>query len=513
MKILDIISEDNALNEGGITQWFKRPFEDFLEKRAAAMLIKQIEKKYANDLAKQTACKDLSEKYGKYLAERELAGQTPIPLERLILKQPEYRGTSFATDQEFIDLTTRLAQFKKTQYLKDGAQAGKEAGKAKDEPNASPATGSVKATEDIIKANEELRKRVSERIKWITTTYRWFLAASLGKILWDWDEEHSTIEAQAKTGEIPESDAPYFPPVVTKGVAVSSNAKYATQWHWANAFKTDIPYTYDNVYARVQSWKDWRLGMADQTAWGRVSAWAGSIFASAKVVEKLGKTGWITDFAKWLDAMDKNTGIIKKTIGMGILGGVSLLNRTGQLIFVNKMSSDDMHDVFKAILVGNLTETLPEAARKTIEAGLAGTIPHQVAFVVVAKAFKAILDSSGNTVPPRTKEAEPKNTSDVDAANPMQQDPSQRNTPVDQTDSNGTVSKPAEKKAGPENKEAPKAAPEDNTPAGRGQRFSNAKENGEATVTINGKTYTTADFKEDGKYWTNDKTGESFLRY
>ena len=65
----------------------------------------------------------------------------------------------------------------------------------------------------------------------------------------------------------------------------------------------------------------------------------------------------------------------------------------------------------------------------------------------------------------------------------------------------------------PEKKEQPRVAPEDNTPAGRGQRFSTAKENGESTVTINGKTYNTADFKEDGKYWTNDKTGESFLRY
>jgi hypothetical protein len=127
MKILDIIAEDKSLNEGALSKWFTRHFTDFMERRAAAKLIAEIEKKYANDLAKQTACKELSEKYGKYLAERELAGQSPIPLERLILKQKEYAGTSFAKDPEFIDLTTRLAQVKKTQYLKDGAQAGKAA--------------------------------------------------------------------------------------------------------------------------------------------------------------------------------------------------------------------------------------------------------------------------------------------------------------------------------------------------------------------------------------------------
>jgi len=513
MKIIDIISEDKALNEGAWTKWFTRPIEDYLERRAAAKLIAEIEKKYAKDIAKQTACKELSEKYGKYLAERELAGQSPIPLERLILKQKEYAGTSFAKDAEFIDLTTRLAQVKKTQYLKDGAQAGK----AKDTTGASPVSGAVATTEDIIKRNEEVRKRVSERIKWINTTYKGFLGAQLLLILYDYDEEINTIDGQAMLGKIPASDVKYFPPVTTPGVAVTSDAKYATQWHLWGSMKTDIPYSYDNEISRIRSWQDWRDGMALQTMWQKFGAFAGSIWASGKLISKLGKTGWITDFAKWLDAMDKNTGVVKRFLGMAALSAASLLNKTGQLIFVNKMSSDDMNEVFKAILVGNLTETLPEAARKTIEAGFTGIIPHQVALLAAAKLIKSIVGATGNAVPPRTLDTSDP-TSDVDAANPMQKDPSQQgnNTSVDQTDStvkqSEPVAKPEEKNTTPEKKAADNTRPEDSSTAGRGAKFSAAKEAGAATVVIGGVTYQTADFVDAGRYWKNNKTGESFLK-
>ena len=511
MKILDIISEDKALTEGALANWFKRPFVDYMEQRAATKLIAEIEKKYADDIAKQTACKELSEKYGKYLAERELAGQTPIPLERLILKQKEYRGTSFAKDPEFIELTTKLAQVKKTQYLKDGAQAGKEAGKAKDEPSASPAAGAVSTTSKNIDENELIRNRVSERIKWITTTYRFMLGGQFALILAEWGQEESTIEAQSRLGKIPESDAPYFPPVTTPGVAVSSNAQYATQWKWG-AIKTDIPYSYDNETARVQCWEDWRKGMNSQTLWQKIGAFGGSIIVSGKLISAIGRTKWITDFAKWLDAMDKNTGAIKKTLGMAALGATALLNKGGQLIFVHKMSSDDMNEAFKTVMMGNLLETVPEAAKKAIGVAFDSTVLHQGTLLMIANLIKNLLGVSGNVIPPRTKEAEP--TSDVDAANPMQQDPSQTSkppaSPVDKTDSSNTQ-KPAEQPPEAPAK-APASAPIDNTPVGRGKAFSAAKNAGQPTVVINGVTYKTDEFKLDGKYWTNDD-GVSFLKY
>jgi hypothetical protein len=505
MKILDIISEDKALNEGAWTKWFTRPFTDYMEKRAAAKLIAEIEKKYANDIAKQTACKELSEKYGKYLAERELAGQKPIPLERLILKQEKYAGTSFASDAEFIDLTTRLAQIKKTQYLKDGAQAGKDAGKT--EPGSSPAAGSVTTTVKNIEDNEELRKRVSERIKWITTTYRFMLGGQFALILAEWGQEDSTIEAQARLGKIPESDAPYFPPVTTPGVAVSSNAQYATQWKMG-AIKTNVPYSYDNETARVQCWEDWRRGMNSQTLWQKIGAFTGSIIISGKLISVAGKTKWMTDFAKWLDAMDKNTGVMKKTLGMTLLGATALLNKAGQLIFVNKMSSDEMNEVFKSVMMGNLLETVPEAAKRAIGVAFDSTVLHQGAILIIANMIKNLLGVSGNVIPPRTKEADP--TSDVDAADPMQQDPSQKSkppeSPVDKTDSSNSAP------------EKQPEAPATNTPVvgttatDQHKAFSAAKNAGQPTVVINGVTYYTNEFKSDGKYWTNDD-GKSFLKY
>ena len=504
MKILDIIAEDKSLNEGAFSKWFLRPFTDYMERRAAAKLIAEIEKKYANDIAKQTACKELSEKYGKYLAERELAGQSPIPLERLILKQKEYAGSSFAKDAEFIELTTRLAQIKKTQYLKDGAQAGKGAGKT--EPGSSPAAGSVTTTVKNIEDNEELRKRVSERIKWITTTYRFMLGAQFALILAEWGQEDSTIEAQARLGKIPESDAPYFPPVTTPGVAVSSDAQYATQWKMG-AIKTNVPYSYDNETARVQCWEDWRRGMNSQTLWQKIGAFTGSIIISGKLISVAGKTKWMTDFAKWLDAMDKNTGVMKKTLGMTLLGATALLNKAGQLIFVNKMSSDEMNEVFKSVMMGNLLETVPEAAKRAIGVAFDSTVLHQGAILVIANMIKNLLGVSGNVIPPRTKEAEP--TSDVDAANPMQPDPSQTSkppaSPVDKTDSSGgAVVTPKDKKE----PELPKVTSQDvfnDTRAGRGRAVTNAKATGAPTVIIGGKTYKTSDFSEvDGEWVTND---------
>jgi hypothetical protein len=35
---------------------------------------------------------------------------------------------------------------------------------------------------------------------------------------------------------------------------------------------------------------------------------------------------------------------------------------------------------------------------------------------------------------------------------------------------------------------------------------------GAAEVVIGGRTYKTADFVDSGRYWTNPKTGESFLK-
>lgn len=511
MKILDIIAEDKSLNEGAWSKWFTQPIEDYLARRAAAKLIAEIEKKYAKDLAKQTACKELSEKYGKYLAERELAGQSPIPLERLILKQKEYAGSSFAKDPEFIELTTKLAQIKKAQYLKDGAQAGKEAGKAKTEPSSSPAAGSISTTAKNIEENELIRKRVSERIKWISTTYKFFLGAQFALIIAEWGQEDSTIEAQARLGRIPESDAPYFPPVTTPGVAVTSDAKYATQWKMG-AIKTDTPYSYDNEVGRIQCWEDWRRGMNSQTLWQKMGAFGGSIIVSGKLISAVGRTKWITDFAKWLDAMDKNTGAIKKTLGMSLLGATALLNKGGQLIFVHKMSSDDMNEAFKTVMMGNLLETVPEAAKKAIGVAFDSTVLHQGALLMIANLIKNILGVSGNAIPPRTKEADP--TSNVDAANPMQKDPSQTTNPevsVDQTDSS-TAQKPAEPPPPEAPAKAPASAPVDNTPVGRGKAFSAAKNASQPTVVINGVTYKTDDFKSDGKYWTNDD-GVSFLKY
>jgi hypothetical protein len=131
--------------------------------------------------------------------------------------------------------------------------------------------------------------------------------------------------------------------------------------------------------------------------------------------------------------------------------------------------------------------------------------------------IKNILGATGNVIPPRTVDTSDP-TSDVDAANPMQKDPSQQgnNTPVDQTDStvkqSEPVAKPEEKNTTPEKKAADNTRPEDSSTAGRGAKFTAAKEAGAATVVIGGVTYQTADFVDAGRYWRNNKTGESFLK-
>ena len=534
MKILDIIADD-SLNEGGFLSKFGiGGIDKYLEKKAAERALAAIEKKYANDIVRQKAAKDIAERYAKLLADAEAAGTPRIKggltdLEDLLkdaAKNPNHPTLSnnrYYEDTAFMQMVDDLAEARKTQMVRDiqnppappkekkPKDSDKEAGKAKDEPKASPAAGAVNTTKEIIKENEEVRKRVSERIKWITTTYRFMLGGQFALILAEWGQEESTIEAQSRLGKIPESDAPYFPPVTTPGVAVSSNAQYATQWKWG-ALKTDIPYSYDNETARVQCWEDWRKGMNSQTLWQKISAFTGSIIISGKLISVAGKTKWMTDFAKWLDEMDKNTGVIKKTLGMAALGATALLNKGGQLIFVHKMSSDDMNEAFKTVMMGNLLETVPEAAKKAIGVAFDSTILHQGAFLMIATLIKNILGVTGNVIPPRTKEAEPK--SNVDAANPMQKDPSQTGnppgSPVDKTDSSNTQ-KPAEQP--PEDPaKAPASAPIDNTPVGRGKAFSAAKNAGQPSVVINGVTYKTDDFKSDGKYWTNDD-GVSFLKY
>jgi hypothetical protein len=257
--------------------------------------------------------------------------------------------------------------------------------------------------------------------------------------------------------------------------------------------------------------------MNSQTLWQKIGAFTGSIIISGKLISVAGKTKWMTDFAKWLDAMDKNTGVMKKTLGMTLLGATALLNKAGQLIFVHKMSSDDMNEVFKTVMMGNLTETLPEAARKTIGIAFDSTVLHQGALLIIANMIKNILGVTGNVIPPRTVDTSDP-TSDVDAANPMQKDRSQQgnNTPVDQTDSTGKqsapVANPEEKKTTPEKQAADNTRPEDSSTAGRGAKFSAAKEAGADTVVIGGVTYQTADFVDAGRYWRNNKTGESFLK-
>jgi outer membrane biosynthesis protein TonB len=509
MKILDIISEDNTLNEGSIANWFKRPFADMLERRAAAQIVKEIEKKYATDLAKQTACKNLSEQYGKYLAERELAGQTPIPLERLILKQKEYAGTSFATDREFIDLTTRLAQVKKTQYLKDGARAGEEAGKAGAKTGSST---DVAATEAAVKDIEKQKGMVGDTVRLVRNWGVGVLGlAGLVEIERDYDTDMKTIEAQFATEELGE-DAVYFPQVKQEGTPVSSVEQYA--YYIEETTGKQHAFVYETKLQRLRAWKAWRESKARLTKFTRIAAYLVAWGVGAGTLWPLSKLKWLKELAKKID-VSNSAGPIKTGLSMTAQALIATLNTAGAAWFAREMGSEKMNDAIRQIIWNDLSSYYP-AAGKIWDAAGASTMGHTAAIGLFVWAGNKALELTGLGTKPRTTTNEPPETSNVPSANPMDQDPTTKKKPIDQSDSTENpvekeketpVVKPVEKE-----KEAPKPRPEDNTPYGRGQKFSAAKEAGESTVVINGKTYNTADFKDDGKYWTNPATGESFLK-
>lgn len=493
MKILDIIAEDKSLNEGALSKWFTRPFTDFMERRAAAKLIAEIEKKYANDLAKQTACKELSEKYGKYLAERELAGQSPIPLERLILKQKEYAGTSFAKDPEFIDLTTRLAQVKKTQYLKDGAQAGKaaddgvEAGKS---TGAKAGKEAVDATDELVKKKKQMFEFINDRGTVINAAYYTVIAAEYVNIWARYQKDINTTREAVKKGKIPDADVKGWPEAkngetvttdLTQGIGIRDNPL-------TNPTK---PYVYDNEASRLTNWKDWRdsqsLGiMIQQVSLASTAFWVGEKtfgkFGAGKIV-----TGIIGFVAK--------------------LAPQSKFNRLGQLVdaaaisaFVYNMSTDEASTALKSLylhgIVGPFWDQIVTSVGRSLFA-------YETLIKFFSEIASSILNIVGTNVigtnppTPATPIAPVVPPKDPAASSPASQD-------VSNTDSNGGAVTPKDKKE----PETPKVTSQDvfnDTRAGRGKAVTNAKASGAPNVTIGGKTYKTSDFSDvDGEWVTND---------
>jgi hypothetical protein len=495
MKILDIISEDKALNEGGLwTKWFARPIEEYLEKRAAAKLIAEIEKKYAKDIAKQTACKDLSEKYGKYLAERELAGQSPIPLERLILKQKEYAGTSFAKDAEFIELTTRLAQIKKTQYLKDGAQAGKA---ADDGVEAGKNTGvrvgkeAIDATDELVKKKKQMFEFVNDRGTVINAAYYTVIAAEYVNIWARYQKDVNTTTDALKKGKIPDADVKGWP-VANNGETVTTDLKQGIGIRDNPLTNPTKPYVYDNEASRLTNWKDWRdsqsLGiMIQQLSLASTAFWVGEKtfgkFGAGKVV-----TGIIGFVAK--------------------LAPQSKFNRLGQLVdaaaisaFVYNMSTDDASTALKSLYLHGILGPFWDQIVTSVGRSL---VPYETLIKFFSEIASSILNIVGTNVigtnpPTPVTPIEPPAPPQPAASSPASQD-------VSKTDSNGSVVNPKDKKD--PDPEPPKVTSQDvfnDTRAGRGRAVTNAKATGAPTVTIGGKTYKTSDFSEvDGEWVTND---------
>ena len=507
MKILDIIAEDKSLTEGSLVNWFKRPFTDYLERRAAAKLVAEIEKKYAKDLAKQTACKDLSEKYGKYLAERELAGQTPIPLERLILKQKEYRGTSFASDAEFIDLTTRLAHVKKTQFLKDGAQAGK----ATPSPSSSPASGAVATTEEIIEKSKKSGIAISTWITMITglTQFGFFVQGWYKDLYSEYIMDLKTNLANLNKGEFSPGDEQFFPPVTTQGTPVSS---IRDAFVFVDGNKTF--FVYDTDLKRMLAYKTWRDTTAQTLFWSKSFRYIAS-WSFTSVISGFTLGGKLLMFQKLSKIFSEFGSKWKWLRWPGYILDVTIagLSTYAKDELAETMSGDKIDAAMRTLVLHKIDTWGPlvDQTGRNIDQALEG---HKNAALFLGWVGLRIEELMGAGIEPRTAPSRPAVSTDVPAANPSKKDPSQPGKQVDQTDSNGTttpapVAKPEEKT---KKQDAPNIPSEDNTAAGRGAKFTQAKDAGAATVVIGGKTYKTADFDDQGGYWTNRDTGESFVK-
>ena len=530
MKILDIIAGNKSLDEGVLSRLGGDAIERYMEKRAAEAIVRQIEKQYAGDAVKQKAAKDLADRYAKVLLDAEQAG-TPVNkggiadlTSRLenISKDPKhpYYGTKYHEDPKFVELVDRLAEARKVQIAREAEKAAADAGKPKpeegngkpkEEPKSKAPKEEVGKTEEHLNQSAKEGKMVGDSVRavkyWASATLG---LVGLGEIERDYDQDMADIKAQFDTETIGKSDAPYFPPVVTEGVPVSSIVEYA---YYIDSSGKKQPYVYETKLGRLRSWRDWREANAGLTKYTRMAQFLVAWGVGAGTLWPLSKLKWLAELAKKID-VSKSAGPIKRGLSMSLQSLIATLNTGGAMWFAREMGKRDMNDALRNIIWNDLSSYYP-AADKIWSAAGASTMGHTAAIAAVIYAGKKALEIAGLGVKPRVAEpGDNTTTTNVPAANPNDQDPSQRKpTDVDKTDSTETGPKPPAPANKPEKKEQPRVAPEDNTPAGRGQRFSTAKENGESTVTINGKTYNTADFKEDGKYWTNDKTGESFLRY
>jgi hypothetical protein len=321
-----------------------------------------------------------------------------------------------------------------------------------------------------------------------------------------------TNEAQFAKGEIPPADEKLFPKVVTPGVPVTTDVSEVYYRDWNNQLRKQA-FTYDNEFGRLKCWLDWRNSIALERYRDRFAAGiAGFVFASG-AIWPLSKMQWATRVAKAVD-VSKSAGALKRYGSRGLQAVLAAVNTTGLLYFTNQMSGKEMNEALKSIMLHDIISSSEDAREIFFRSAVGAVMPHAAAIHLFGNLIEAVGDIAGVGTKPRIAKEPATKTSNVDAANPMDQDPATRKTPVDQSDSKEKeVVKPVEKEkevVKPVEKETPKR-PEDLTPAGRGAKFSAAKENGDPTVVIGGVTYRTADFKDNGRYWTGPN-GESFLK-
>jgi hypothetical protein len=411
-----------------------------------------------------------------------------------------------------------LAEARKTQMIRDiqNPPAPPKEKKPKDEKAKGETSKVTKAqvveTDEIV---DKTKKGTLSVKNWITILAG-LAQAGLGIDGWlrGIEYEHSkdlkTNQSNLDKGELSPGDEQFFPPVTTEGTPVSSTGE---AFYFKDGEKKF--YVYDTALKRLLAGKAWRDAKANQLVRTQrvmfFSSWAFTSALSAAGLGLAGKLGMFSRFTKAFGSVAKDN-IWMQLPSHAIEIAIAGLSTYAKDKLARTMSSDDMNEAMGKLILTD-TSTWGPVVSKTgdnIDQSLEG---HDWAARTIAKIALGIGDILGLGVEPRTAPSRPAVGPNVPAANPNEKDPSQKVTPVDQTDSKGTtpapVAKPEEKTT---KQDAPNKPSEDNSTAGRGAKFSAAMDAGAAEVVIGGRTYKTADFVDSGRYWTNPKTGESFLK-
>jgi hypothetical protein len=528
MKIIDIIA-DESLYEGGASSRIARllGLDTYIERKAAERALAAIEKKYANDIVRKNAAKDVAERYAKLLADAEVAG-TPRykgglkDIEDLLKdaaknpNHPTLRNNRYYEDVEFMKMVDDLAEARKTQMIRDiqNPPAPPKEKKPKDEKakgeTSKVTKAEVAATDEIVEKSKKSGLAVSSWITMITglTQFGFFAEGWINDIYREYERDLATNLSNLKNGVFSPGDEQFFPPVKTQGTPVSSIGE-------AFYFENDQKkfFVYDTETKRMFSYHAWRDSTARTLLWSKTTRY-GASWTFTTVISSFTLGGKLLMFQKMSKVFSELSGKWKwlRWPGYTLDIIIASLSTYAKDKLAELMAGDKIDEAMRSLVFHKIDSWGPLVSQTgaNIDKSLEG---HKQAVLILGWVVLKIEELLGVGIEPRTAQDRPEAGPTVPVANPNEKDPSQKGKQVDQTDSNGTtpapVAKPEEKTT---KQDAPNIPSEDNSTAGRAAKFSAAMDAGAAEVVIGRRTYKTADFVDSGRYWTNPKTGESFLK-